>query len=254
MSTGTIIAIGGGEIRTGGTNGIDREIIRMTGRRRPGLLFIPTASDDSARYCRHVEEHFGRRLRCDVAILRLMQDQPNERDRREPILGADAIYVGGGNTLRMMRLWRRLGVDSLLRTAATRGAVLSGISAGAICWFANGHSDSMSFYDPHHWQYIRVQGLGLLPGTFCPHYDGYTRRVPRRRFFRAMIGSMGGTGIAVENNCAVEVVDDRFRILTSKPEAAAYRVWRSAGTVRVERVPQSRQFTPIESLYQPTTR
>jgi dipeptidase E len=92
----------------------------MTGHRRPRLLFIPTASDDSDRYCGHVERYFGRHLRCDVSVLRLIGERPTAQARRDAIASADAIYVGGGNTLRMMRLWRHLGVDSLLRAAYAR--------------------------------------------------------------------------------------------------------------------------------------
>ena len=71
-------------------------------------------------------------------------------------------------TLLMMRVWRRLGVDALLKAAYEKGTVLSGISAGAICWFDSGHSDSMSFYNPGDWNYINVKGLGSSKGSYAP--------------------------------------------------------------------------------------
>jgi len=170
-----IVAIGGGEIRTRGTAPIDREIIRLTRKKHPKLLFIPTASSDSERYWKHVQEYFGGFLKCKTDVLFLITEQisPNEIGRK--IRWADIIYAGGGNTLQMMRVWRRVGVDKLLKSAYEKGTVLSGISAGAICWFDSGHSDSMSFTNPKNWKYINVKGLGLIRGIHCPHYNSRTR-------------------------------------------------------------------------------
>src|SRR5271169_3584225 len=131
----TIVAIGGGEIRTRGTAAIDREIIRLSNKKNPKLLFIPTASSDSERYWKHVQEYFGEFLKCKTDALFLINEQPSREEIRKKILSADIIYVGGGNTLLMMRLWRRLGVDKLLQSAYAKGTVLCGISAGSICWF-----------------------------------------------------------------------------------------------------------------------
>jgi dipeptidase E len=143
-----IVAIGGGEIRTRGTAPIDRGIIRLSNKKNPKLLFVPTASSDSERYWKHVQEYFGDFLKCKTDVLFLVREQPSREQIRTKILSADIIYVGGGNTLQMMRLWRRLGVDKLLKAAYENGTVLAGISAGSICWFESGHSDSMSFYNP----------------------------------------------------------------------------------------------------------
>jgi len=80
-------------------------------------------------------------------------------------MSSDIVYVGGGNTLLMMRIWRRFGLDKVLKGAYEAGIVLAGISAGSICWFDSGHSDSMSFYNPRNWKYINVKGLGLMRGV-----------------------------------------------------------------------------------------
>jgi dipeptidase E len=232
-----IVAIGGGLIRTRGTAAIDREIIRLSHRKHPKLLFIPTASSDSERYWRHVREYFGDYLKCRTDVLYLMKERPSKEDIRRKIKWADIVYVGGGNTLQMMKIWRRDGVDTLLKDAYERGTVLSGISAGAICWFDSGHSDSMSFYNPGRWKYINVAGLGLLPGTFCPHYNSMTRGVPRRREFRKMMSKIGGTGIAVENNCAVVFVDGAlYKVITSRRYAHAYLLRKEAGKVTAQRI------------------
>ncbi len=245
----TIVAIGGGKIRTRGTAAIDREIIRLSGKKHPKLLFIPTASSDSEIYWQHVQKYFGKFLKCKTGVLHLIEKRPSKAQIRRKILSADIIYVGGGNTLKMMRLWRRLGVDKLLKQAYEKGTVLSGISAGAICWFDSGHSDSMSFYNPRKWKYINVKGLGLIPGIHCPHYNSRTRGVPRRKHFREMIRKTGGTGIAIENNCAIAFIDNLFyRVLTSKNYAKAYKVYKLGREVIAESIPQEKQLAPIASL------
>jgi dipeptidase E len=244
-----IVAIGGGEIRTRGTAPIDREIIRLANKKTPRLLFIPTASSDSERYWNHVREYFGTFLQCETDVLFLIKARPSSQEIRKQILSADIVYVGGGNTLLMMRLWRRLGIDRILRAAYRKGVVLCGISAGSICWFESGHSDSMSFYHPRHWKYINVRGLGLIKGVHCPHYDGRTLGVPRRKDFRTLIRQTGRVGIAIENNCAIKFVDGRFyQVLSAKSYAKAYVVYRDGRDVRSRRIPQTGQLTPIGAL------
>ena len=159
------------------------------------------------------------------------------------------MYVGGGNTLKMMRLWRRLGVDKLLKAAYEKGTVLCGISAGAICWFDSGHSDSLSFHSPRSWKYINVKGLGLIKGIHCPHYNSRTLGIPRRRDFRDMIRKTGGLGIAIEDNCAIEFIDGKFyKVIASKVNARAYTVCRRDGEVFAERIQQDAQLAPIREL------
>jgi dipeptidase E len=247
--TKTIVVIGGGNIRTKGTAPIDREIIRLANRKNPKFLFIPTASSDSESYWKHVQEYFGGFLKCKTDVLFLIKEQLSKEQIRKKILSADIIYVGGGNTLLMMRLWRRMGVDKLLKSAYENGTVLSGISAGSICWFDSGHSDSMSFYNPRKWKYINVKGLGLIKGIHCPHYNGMTRGIPRRKHFRDMIRKIGGMGIAVENNCAIEFIDGCFfRVLSSKDYSRAYTVYKSGGEVVARQIRQQKQLAPVESL------
>jgi dipeptidase E len=247
-----IVAIGGGQIRTRGTLPIDREIIRLSNKKNPRLLFIPTASSDSQKYWTQVEEYFGGFLKCKTDALFLVsppsgQELPSSDEIRTKILSADIIYVGGGNTLMMMRLWRRLGVDELLKTAYESGTVLAGVSAGSICWFDSGHSDSMSFYNPRKWRYIKVKGLGFVKGIHCPHYDSTTLGIPRRKHFREMIHKSGGIGIAIENNCAVEFHDGRcFRVINANRKARAYRVYKSGGKVVAEQIRQENQTAAVK--------
>ena len=153
---------------------IDREVIELTGKARPKALFIPTASYDSVEYWEGFQRIYGGDLGCETAVLYLLNLDPSREELEESILSSELIYVGGGNTLKMMRRWRKLGVDRLLEQAYNRGTVLAGVSAGAICWFSYGHSDSMAFYHPGDWSYIRVKGMGWIDSLACPHFDGET--------------------------------------------------------------------------------
>jgi dipeptidase E len=244
-----IVAIGGGDIRKATTRTIDKEIIRLSGKKHPKFLFIPTASSDSEGYWSRINNYFSKTHHCKTDVLHLLDETPSFDVIKEKILSADIIYVGGGNTLKMMRRWRRLKVDGLLKIAWERGIVLCGMSAGSICWFDSGHSDSMSFYSPEKWNYINVRGLGFVKGIHCPHYDGKTLGVSRTARFKQMMRKIGGTGIAVDNNCAIEFIDDAFRIIASKPGANAYTIHKKKGKIISEKILRTKEFSPIASLY-----
>lgn len=108
----------------------------------------------------------------------------------------------------------------------------------------------MSFYDPREWDYINVRGMGLIDGIFCPHYNGMTRGIPRRKSFRNMIRRTGGVGIAIENNCAIEFLDGRlYRVIRSNSYARAYRLHRRGAAVVAEQIQQEERFAPVEFLY-----
>ncbi|MEZ4531004.1 MAG: Type 1 glutamine amidotransferase-like domain-containing protein [Thermomicrobiales bacterium] len=239
-----IVAIGGGEMKLGDTLPIDRYIVERTGAQWPIALFIPTASSDSEDYAQIVSDIYGGQLGCAIEVLRLIKNPPPYERIAELIRGADLIYVGGGNTLKMMRLWRRLGVDQLLLEAHAAGKVLCGLSAGALCWFDYGHSDSMSFYHPDDWDYIRVKCLGMLPFTGCPHYDGEGRD----QSFQKMIARDGGIGIAIDDCAAFEVDGDRFRVHSARENAGAYRVERVRGKVMQTPIEIQPAFQPLSAL------
>lgn len=158
--TKKIIAIGGGEIGTKGyqieTALIDKEIINLTNKEHPNLLFLPTASNDSQIYVDAARKHFGQKLGCKVDYLFLIKQKPTRSQIIKKINKADIIYVGGGSTLRLMQVLRRNQVDRLLREAYERGKVMSGLSAGAICWFRYGLSDSRLFQKGSNKSFMRV--------------------------------------------------------------------------------------------------
>lgn len=175
---GIIVAIGGYKKNRGAKGEpfdtplrIDKQIVGLTGKDTPRVLFIPTATCDDETYVKAVEAVYAGKLGCTVEVLWLIKKKPTHLEVADKIRRADIIYVGGGNTLMMMNLWRRLGVDKLLKEAYERGAVCCGVSAGSICWFEYGVSDSRQFKNPKSHEYIRVKGLGILKGMHCPHYD-----------------------------------------------------------------------------------
>ena len=232
-------------MRTLQTLDIDREVVELSGRERPKALFIPTASSDSVEYWEAFDRMYGGQLGCDTDVLYMLGKRPLQERLQEAILNADVIYVGGGNTLKMMRRWRLLGVDKLLEEAYAGGTVLAGLSAGCICWFSYGHSDSMSFYtEDDDWRYIRVKGMGFIDAFGCPHYNGETRE----QDFKAMMRRHPGVGIGIEDCCALEVVDGSYRIITSSNDAAAHRIEKSRGGLQVDKIPQSRAFAPLADL------
>ena len=236
-----IVAIGGGEIGKPGskveTGSIDQEILRLTGKKKPNILFIPTASSDSEGYAKVVEQHFGKELGAKVDVLWLWERMPGMKEVRQKIADADAVYVGGGDTLKMMKRWRALGIDKLLVSAGKRGCVLAGLSAGSICW-------SRRFRNPDA-DLIKVSGLGLIPAVHCPHYHEEKDRQPQ---LRQLMRKTSGVAIALDNGTALEVVDGQCRILRSIAGAGAYRVYWKGGEFFEERIEVSEDFAPLADL------
>ena len=191
-----------------------------------------------------VKQHFGQRLGAGTEVLYLIREKPDIKEIERKIHRADIIYVGGGNTSRMMRVWRKAGVDIALNQAYRNGKVLSGISAGAICWFRWGNSDSRKFSSPDE-GLIRVSGLGLIKALFCPHYDVEKDRKPS---LKILMKKVPGIAIAVDNCCAIEIIDDRYRIISSKHSANAYRVYWSNGSYYEEIIEKKEKFEPLSAL------
>lgn len=243
-----IVAIGGGEIGRPGfpveTTKIDEEIIRLTGKSKPKLLFIPTASSDSEGYAKVVEKHFGTNLGCKVDTLFLLNQKLSIKEIEDKILNTDMVYVGGGNTLKMMNVWRKYGVDKILVKAGEKGVVLSGVSAGAICWFRSGSSDSRRFTNPKA-DLIKVNGINLASALFCPHYDFEKDRKPD---LKRLMKKTSGVAIAIDNCCAIEIIDSTYRIISSKKTANAYRVYWKKGKFYEEVIEKSKALSPIREL------
>jgi len=230
------------------TLAIDREIVRLSAKKRPRLLFVPAASEDNSEYCDAIRRLYADRLGCHVQALLLYCKRPDRVTMRNMILGSDIIYVGGGNTLRMMKLWRRLGIDRWLDQARRRGTVLCGLSAGAICWFRQGNSDSRKFADETDKTLIRVTGLGFVDALLCPHYDVEKHR---RDSLREMMRGTPGVAVALDNGTAIEIVDDHYRILRSIRNRNAWRVYWRRGCYYRDRLPAGSDWRLLADLLTP---
>jgi dipeptidase E len=239
-----IVAIGGGEISDQETAAIDQRIIELTGKTKPNALFIPTASSDASGYIETFETYYGKHFGCQTRILKLVENPPVFAEMAAMVLNSDLIYVGGGNTYKMMKLWRRLGLDDVLAQAASRGIILSGLSAGAICWFRYGHSDSRSFSSNPNWDFIRVRGLGFINAVFCPHYHFEKRE----NSLSEMIAKRGGIGIACDNNAAIEIIGERYRILTSTSDGKAYKLYKHSGSTVIKELTRNSEYLPLANL------
>jgi dipeptidase E len=217
-----ILAIGGHGMQPG--EPLDDLLLELTGASRPRVLLIPTASAESEAYVVRFYEAFARRA--EASHLSLFDIPPP--DIRSIVLDQDAIFVGGGNTANMLAIWRVHGVDGFLREAWEAGVVLAGVSAGSICWFEAGVTDSFRE------ELDGLDCLGFLPGSNCPHYDGEeTRRPAYHRLvaegFRPGLAADDFVGLRFEGTELAEVV-------TSRPDAAAYRVELVDGAVREQRL------------------
>jgi dipeptidase E len=196
------------------------------GRARPRICLVPTASGDDPVLVRDFFDTFA--LRADASWLPLFA-RP-DRHPREHLLEQDVIYVGGGNTANMLAIWRLHGVDEALREAGDRGVVLAGLSAGSLCWFAGGITDSFGpGLEP------LEDGLGLLPMTNCPHYDGDALRRPA--YHRAIAEGLPG-GYAADDSAGLHFIGSTLaEVVASTPDAAGYRVELVDGEVVETRIP-----------------
>lgn len=213
-----IIAIGGGGFTAEPENrAMELYLLAQTRKPNPSVCFIPTATGDSAVYIAKFYATFAK-LRCRATHLPLFERTPNLRDL---LMAQDLIYVGGGNTKSMLAVWREWQLPKFLREAWNAGTVLAGISAGAICWFEAGVTDSWAG------NLAPLRCLGWLPDACCPHYDGEKDRRPAVHDFVAK-GSIPKT-LALDDGAAAHFVGRKLlRIVASRPNAGAYIVKRQA--------------------------
>lgn len=166
-----IVAMGGGGFgQTGQLTPLDRYVMALTGNARPRVCFLGTALGDPDRYAANFYRAFAPVSEATDLVL----FGTPRREAIERLVDQDMVYVGGGNTANMLAVWRLHGVDEALREAWQRGTVLTGVSAGAICWFEACLTDSFGT------QLAAMRdGLALLPGSACPHFDSEALRQPR---------------------------------------------------------------------------
>jgi dipeptidase E len=224
-TTGHIIAMGGGGFSMEPENTLlDDYVLAQSRSTKPRICFLGTASGDAAAYVEKFYAAFSQQ-RCEPTHLMLFHTPP--QDVEALVARQHVFYVGGGSTRNLLVLWREWRLDRLLKRAWRSGAVMCGLSAGSLCWFESGVSDSFGpALQP-------VRALGWLRGSHCPHYDGEAGRRPA--YHQMVRRKTIDAGYAADDGAALHFVGRRLhRLVSSRPSAKVYRVSLS-GRVVVER-------------------
>jgi dipeptidase E len=210
-----IIAMGGGGFSMEPENPLlDQYILKQSQSNQPKVCFIPTASGDSEEYIQNFYQAFNNH-KCIPSHLSLFR--PPTKDLEDYILEKDILYVGGGNTRNLLVLWREWGLDKFIRKAWENNVILAGLSAGSICWFKEGVTDSIPG------ELTRLECLGFLEGSNCPHYDGELDRRPG--YHRLLKSKEIENGIAMDDGAGVHYHEDKvYKVISSRPQAKAYQL------------------------------
>lgn len=211
-----IIALGGGGFSEEPENPLlDSYILNQSNKANPKICYIPTANGDSDICISWFYDFFDKQP-CQPSHLSLFK--PSTRDLEGFILDKDIIYVGGGNTKNLLVLWKEWGLDKILKKAWEQGIILAGISAGSICWFEEGVTDSYGDgLEP-------LTCLGMLKGSNCPHYSSEPDRRPS--FHNLLATNKIKPGIATEDGVAIHYIDQEItNIVSSRPNAKAFQVY-----------------------------
>ncbi|MGN0459022.1 MAG: Type 1 glutamine amidotransferase-like domain-containing protein [Eubacterium sp.] len=245
---GKIVAIGGGENGHHNTKyetaTFDKEIIRLTGKTKPNFLFIGLANNYPDYYFEIMDGIYNGMYGCPTDYLRYKEIK-DKNITSSKIKKADIIYVGGGNTYKLMRLFKLYGIDKMLVEAYNEDKVLCGVSAGGICWCDYGNSDSRAI-SSNSSQIIRVAGLGLINVLFAPHI---VKEPDRIKSVRQMMKRTYKIPAVQLDNAALEVVDNQYRILTIDDNSVAEKCYWKNGKYITQNI-ISNEFRSIEELYE----
>ncbi len=217
-----IIAIGGGGFYRDPQNlGLERYILQQTNTAGTRVAFVPTASAEPDSYLVSFYTAFLK-LGCRPSHLSFFKRTP---DLRSYLLNQDVIFVGGGNTKSMLAVWREWDLPEMLREAWESGIVLTGVSAGAICWFEQGVTDSWAG------ELRSLDCLGFLPGSCCPHYDGEADRRPS--YHRLLANGEIAAGLAIEDWTGIHFIGTELHsVISSRRGARAYSMRAVYGSVQ----------------------
>ena len=216
-----IIAIGGGGFgRNPGEVIIERYILDQSKKSKPKVCFIPTATGDDEGYKESYYSTFSM-FDCDPVHLDFFKRTP---DLEQLILNQDIIFVGGGNTKSMLAVWKEWGLVGLLKSAYESGTIMCGVSAGAICWFDSGITDSWA-------EDLKLMDcLGFAEGVCCPHFDEEPERRPT--VHKMIKNETIDSCIAIDGGCALHLINEtpHYSIVFSEKKNA-YRVFMDNDTI-----------------------
>ena len=227
MQPGQIIAMGGGGFLMEPDNPLlDQYVLAATGKRRPRVCFVPTAAGDAVSFIDRFFQAFTEDF-CEPTYLSLFSRKVD--DLAAFLCEQDLVYLSGGNTVNLLAVWRAQKMEVAVREALAAGTIFCGLSAGALCWFERGITDS---YGPD--LQPLMNGLGFLPGAFSPHYDSDWRRP---FVWPDFVAKHGGPAIAAEDGVGLHFRDGQLvRAVSSRPMARAYRFEVADGGVRQETI------------------
>jgi peptidase E len=217
-----IFAMGGGGFLMEPENSLlDRFFFNLTGKAHPKVCFVSTAGGDAEAYIQKFYTAMQGRP-CEPSHLSLFKAPMGSL--RDYVFSKDLIYVGGGNTRNLLVLWKEWGLDRILREAYDAGIVMGGVSAGSMCWFDQGITDSIPG------RLTAIHCLGVLKGSNCVHYDG---EVERRGAYQSHIADGMQPGYACDDGVAGYFVNEQLvEFVSSRPNVKAYRVERAGDQVR----------------------
>jgi dipeptidase E len=233
----TIVGIGGGEIAREETKPIDQHICGLANAEVPRVLFVPTASGDASGYCSQFDSYYRDVLGCQTRHLLLHDEEANRDQIHTAINWADIVYVGGGSLPLLIDCWKKHGVHELLYEAYQAGTIMSGLSAGAMCWFAGGLSDSKGA------EFELVDCLAWIDNIACTAHA----TSERRSVFQEKMRTERMSGIALEDNCAIEITDDQFRVLSATGQKGAYSYNYNNGSVERSELDDT-DIVPVSTL------
>lgn len=234
-----LVTIGGGRIKGWNfdtknsdqeiyeTENIDKEIVKLSEKENPKLLFIGTASKENPIYFNAIKNIYED-LGCVAESLEIISSNDLEKIR-EKVLSSDIVYIGGGNTRFMLQEWERVGLKEILLEAYNNGIVMSGFSAGAYCWFK--------------YNYELIEGFNLINAIVCVHYDEKSEE-KKKQFFE-VIKNNNMIGIALDNGTALETINNRFKVIKSIENANAYIIKYVNGDIKIETIEHGRMYDII---------
>jgi len=212
-----VVALGGGGFGEEDDAALADLVLGLARRDEPRVCFVPTAGGDQDAYGERVGDALHGLAR--FSVLRLFAREVADLDAF--LAEQDVVYVGGGSTVNLLAVWRAHGLDRALRRAYETGVVTAGVSAGANCWFERSTTDS--------WLLGRADGLrdglGWLPGGFCPHHSSEPARRPQ---LRALVADGFGDTYAADDGVALHFVDEQLtQVVSARPHARAVLVRRT---------------------------
>lgn len=189
----------------------------LTGKENPRICFLPTANADNVNSINQWYEHCQLQGIHGFAQRMFISSYEQHQSFEEVLLTMDAIVVGGGNTLNMLAIWRAHGVDEILRTAWNKGILLCGGSAGSLCWFEEGTTDSRPKV------VTKIECLGFLKGSHCPHYDSEATRRPLYHSY--ILQKELKPGYACDDRAGILFHDNEpYQVISLNDESNAYYV------------------------------